>query len=103
MVYFDVILVIDWSNDCFASIDCITRISMFNFPNEPVLERKEGNSILRIRIISCLMAYKIISKGCLCHIVCVKDLHTVNPSIELFLVVRELLEVFCNDLPVIPP
>ena len=37
---FDVILGMYWLHDCFASIDCRTRIFKFNFPNEPILELK---------------------------------------------------------------
>ena len=65
MVDFDVILGMDWLHACFASIDCRTRVVKFNFPNEPLLERKGGNSIPRGRIISYLKACKMISKGCL--------------------------------------
>ena len=54
MVDFDVILGMDWLHACFASIYCRTRVVKFNFPNEPVVERKRGNSIPRGRIISCL-------------------------------------------------
>lgn len=36
MVIFYVILGMDWSNACFASIDCQTRLIKFNLPNEPI-------------------------------------------------------------------
>ena len=41
----------------------------------------------------------MISKGCLYHIVRVRDLDSENPPIELVPLVREFLEVFPNDLP----
>ena len=45
----------------------------------------------------------MISKGCLYHIVRVKDLDSENPPFYLILVVREFTEVFPNELPGIPP
>ena len=42
---FDIILGMDLLHACFASIDCRTRVGRFNFPNEPVVEWKGGNSI----------------------------------------------------------
>ena len=59
MVDFDLILGMDWLHVCFASIDCRTRVVMFKFPNEPVLES----------IISSLKACRMISKECLYHII----------------------------------
>ncbi|TMW99382.1 hypothetical protein EJD97_002658 [Solanum chilense] len=44
-------------------------------------------------------ACNIISKGCLYHILRVKDLDPKNPPIELVLIVREFPKVFTNDLP----
>ena len=51
MVNFDVILGMDWLHASFASIDCRIRVVKFNFPNEPVLEWKGGNSNSRGQII----------------------------------------------------
>ena len=62
-----------------------------------------GNSIPKGCMISCLKAFKMISKVCLYHIVRVQDLDYEIPPIESVPVVSEFLEVFPNDLPGIPP
>ena len=102
MVDFDVILGMDWLHACFASIDCRTRVLKFKFPNEPVLELKGGKSTVRGQIISCILAYKMISKGFHYHIVRVKELEIEVPPLESVPVVREFLDVFLDNFPRFP-
>ena len=92
----------NWLHSCFGSIYCRTRVDKFNIQHNLVLECKWRNSIHRGRIISSLKACKMISKGCLYHIVRVQDLDSEIPPIESVLIERELPEVFPNYLPSFP-
>ncbi|KAH0641167.1 hypothetical protein KY285_037753 [Solanum tuberosum] len=103
MVDFDVILGMDWLHACYASVDCRTRVFKFQFPNEPVLEWKSSSAVPKGRFISYLKARKLVSKGCVYHLVRVNDSSVEIPHIQSVSVVREFPEVFPDGLPRVPP
>src|SRR5688572_26991763 len=103
MIDFDVILGVDWLHASYASIDSRTRGVKFHFPNESVLEWEGRDSVVKGKIISCLEAHKMISKGCIYHIVRVRDVESEVPPLESVPVVSQFPDVFPDDLPGMPP
>ena len=63
MVEFDVIHGIDWIHACYASINQVS------VSNEPVLEWKSSSPGPKGHFISYLKARKLVSKGCVYHLV----------------------------------
>ena len=103
MVAFDAILGMDWLHSCYATLDYRTRKVIFSFQNEPVIEW-EGHSLApRGHFISYLRARKLISKGCLYHLIRVMDSNAESLPLQSVPVVKEFPEFFPNDLPGIPP
>ena len=103
MVYFDVILGVDWLYSYYASVDCRTRIVHFIFPKKPILEWKCSSLEPMGWFIFYLKARKIISKGYVYNFFQVKDSSSKTPTLELVLVVSEFPEMFLEDLTRVPP
>jgi len=51
------------------------------------------------QFVSCLQARNMVSKGCIYHLVWVRDMDSETPSLESVPIVNEYLEVFLDDLP----
>ena len=103
MLDFDIIFVMDKLHACFASIYCRIRVVKFQFPSEPIIVWKGGNPNRRGKIISCLEACKLISIGCLYHILRVMDIEYEVPRLESLHVDKEFPEVFPDYINEILP
>ncbi|XP_070013733.1 uncharacterized protein [Nicotiana sylvestris] len=103
MLDFDAIMGMDWLAACYATVDCRAKIARFYFLGEPVLEWVGNTVTPRGRFISYLKARKMIAKGCIYHIVRVKDANAEIPTLQSILVIKEYVDVFPDELPGIPP
>ncbi|XP_070036148.1 uncharacterized protein [Nicotiana tomentosiformis] len=103
MVDFDVIMGMDWLYKCYAILDCRIKVVKFEFPNKPVREWKGNIVEPRGKFISYLKVKKMITKGCICHLVRVIDTTAEVTSIQFVPIVNEFPDVFPDELPGIPP
>ena len=103
MVDFDVIMGMDWLASCYANVECRTKIVRFHFPGEAVREWKGDTATPKGRFISYLKARRMITKGCIYHLVHVHDIDAEPPTLQSIPVVNEFLDVFPDELPGIPP
>nr|GEZ72990.1 hypothetical protein [Tanacetum cinerariifolium] len=107
---FDVIVGMDWLSKYDAVIACAEKLVCIPFGNEILTiheERSNERNESRLNIISCSKAQEYMSKGChvfLANITSTKDEDkSKGKQLKDAPVVREFLEVFPEDLPVIPP
>ncbi|WMV26668.1 hypothetical protein MTR67_020053 [Solanum verrucosum] len=72
-------------------------------PSEPVIEWSSSSAVSKGHFISYLKARKLVSKGCIYHLVRGNDSSVEIPHFQSVPIVREFPEVFLDDLPGIPP
>ncbi|KAH0696028.1 hypothetical protein KY289_013510 [Solanum tuberosum] len=84
-------------------IECRTKNVRFHFPGEVVQEWKGDTATPKRRFISYLKARRMITKGCIYHLVHTHDIDAEPPTLQSIPVVNEFLDVFPDELPSIPP
>ena len=99
----DVILGMDWLASNYASMDCFRKEVILRRPGLPVVifygERRRAPSGL----ISAISARWLLQKGFKGYLAHVVDTRSDEVRLENVPVVREFLDVFPDDLPVLPP
>ena len=99
---FDLLLGMDWLYLFYASIDCRTRVVKFQFPDEPSFKWSRSSVSPKSHFISFLKARNLISKGCIYHLVRVKDTRSEAPTIPSVKIVNKFPDVLFEDLPGLP-
>ncbi|XP_070010793.1 uncharacterized protein [Nicotiana sylvestris] len=103
MLDFDVIMGMNWLASCYANIDCRAKLVRFHFPGELVLEWKGNAATPKGKFISYIRAWKFIAKGCIYHLVHVRDIDKEPATLQSVPIVNEFPTVFPDELPGIPP
>ncbi|XP_070002054.1 uncharacterized protein [Nicotiana sylvestris] len=103
MLDFDVIMGMDWLEACYVNIDCRAKVVRFHFPGESVLKWKSNATTPKGKFISYLRARKFIAKGCIYHLVHVRDIDKEPATLQSVPIVNEFPTVFTDGLPGIPP
>jgi len=103
IIDFYVILGMDWLHSWYGYLNCRTLKVVFKFPNDSVIEWEGGSVAPKGMFISYLRAQILVSKGCLYHLVWVKDSNSKGPSLYSIPRINEFPKVFPDELPGVPP
>ncbi|KAH0636311.1 hypothetical protein KY290_036738 [Solanum tuberosum] len=81
---------VDWF---YASVNCRTQVVKFQFPNELCIEWRSSSEVPKGHFILYLKARKLVSKGCVYHLVRVNDSSVETLPIQIALIeLKELIE-----------
>ncbi|GKC80016.1 putative reverse transcriptase domain-containing protein [Tanacetum coccineum] len=106
---FDVIIGMDWLAMYHALIICDEKVVRIPYGNEVLIIRGDNcDNKSKLNIISCMKTQKYIEKGCQVYLAQVTSKKAEDKSEERLLedvpIIREILEVFPEDLPgLLPP
>ncbi|XP_070054141.1 uncharacterized protein [Nicotiana tomentosiformis] len=103
MVDFDVILGMDWLSLYHAILDCHAKTVTLSMPGLPRLEWKGTHGHFISRVISYVIAQRMVEKRCLAYLAHIRDSSVEVFSIDSIPVVREFPEVYPADMPRMPP
>ncbi|XP_070040635.1 uncharacterized protein [Nicotiana tomentosiformis] len=103
MIDFDMLMGMNWLSSCYAIVDCHAMIVNFEIPNEPSFVLK-GSQVPEIcKVVSFIKAQRLLKKGCLGLLAIINDKRKETISMKNVPVVRELSNIFPENLPRLPP
>ncbi|GJX59634.1 reverse transcriptase domain-containing protein [Tanacetum coccineum] len=99
---FDVVIGMDWLSKYHARIICDEKVIHIPINDETLIIRGD-QSETRLSLISCIKTKRYISRGCQVSVIQVMEKKSDEKRLEDIPVVRELPEVFPENLPGFPP
>ncbi|XP_070010120.1 uncharacterized protein [Nicotiana sylvestris] len=103
MVYFDVILDMNWLSPCHTIFDCHAKTVLLVMLGFPRNEWRGSLDYVPSRVISYLKAHWIVGKGCLSYLAFVRDVGAATHTIDSIPVVQNFLDMFPTYLAGMPP
>ena len=102
VLYFDVILGMDWLASYHASVHCFEKEVVFRPPGESEFLFKASCLPFMPRVISCIQSNCLLRMGCQGFLASVVDLQSKELEIRDIPIVREFSDVLPDDLPGLP-
>ncbi|XP_070035041.1 uncharacterized protein [Nicotiana tomentosiformis] len=102
MVYFDIILGMDWLSPYHGIPDFHAKTVMLAMPGLPQIEWRGALDYVHSRVISFLKAHCMVEKGCNAYLAFVRDVSIDTPTVESVPVVRDYPDVFSADFSGMP-
>ncbi|XP_077222089.1 uncharacterized protein LOC143855926 [Tasmannia lanceolata] len=100
---FDIILRMDWLAANHSNFDCHKKIVKFCIPNQPEFRFRGSLRVVPPRVISTLLARRLLRNGCQGFLASVKDVSQGDLRLPDIPIVREYPDVFLENLPGLPP
>ncbi|GKF68574.1 putative reverse transcriptase domain-containing protein [Tanacetum coccineum] len=99
---FNIVIGMDWLSKYHARIFCDEKVVHIPIDGETLIIRRD-RSKTRLSLISCIKTERYISRGYQVFVAQVMEKMSDEKQLEDIPVVREFLEVFPKNLPVLPP
>ena len=100
---FDVILGMNWLSTYRTFVDYFTKKVVFWKLGYPELKFESDRKVLPTCVISALKTKRLLHKGCEAYMEHVVDKSSSKVILDNVPIVREFLDLFLEDLPILPP
>ncbi|XP_073225678.1 uncharacterized protein [Cicer arietinum] len=103
LIYFDVILGMDWLAFHHATLDCHDKVVKFEIPGQSVFSFQGERCWVPHNQISALAASKLMRRDCQAYLALVRDTQVDEEKLEKVPIACEFPYVFPKELPGLPP
>ena len=99
---FDAILGMDWLSTYHAVVECFEKHVIFHIPGQSKFYFKGDRKVKPWSVISALQATNMLKKGCIGFLTYMINSEATNEKLEDISIVKELPNIFLEELPSLP-